>query len=59
MTLLHAAAFDRYTVLSLIGKGSYGVVCAAKDNLTGELVAIKKIQVSDVGSPAESWRLQV
>ncbi|EFJ44855.1 mitogen-activated protein kinase 4, partial [Volvox carteri f. nagariensis] len=34
----------RYTVLNLIGKGSYGVVCAAKDNLTGEVVAIKKIQ---------------
>lgn len=35
----------RYTVHSLIGKGSYGLVCAAKDNLTGEMVAIKKIQV--------------
>ncbi|GFR41333.1 hypothetical protein Agub_g2018 [Astrephomene gubernaculifera] len=34
----------RYTVLELIGKGSYGVVCSAKDNLTGEVVAIKKIQ---------------
>ncbi|PNH07865.1 Mitogen-activated protein kinase 15 [Tetrabaena socialis] len=34
----------RYTVQNLIGKGSYGVVCAAKDNLTGEMVAIKKIQ---------------
>ncbi|KAG2425278.1 hypothetical protein HXX76_013860 [Chlamydomonas incerta] len=34
----------RYTVHSLIGKGSYGLVCAAKDNLTGEMVAIKKIQ---------------
>ncbi|GLI68752.1 hypothetical protein VaNZ11_013244 [Volvox africanus] len=34
----------RYTVMNLIGKGSYGVVCSAKDNLTGEVVAIKKIQ---------------
>ncbi|MEW5302453.1 MAG: hypothetical protein WDW38_002390 [Sanguina aurantia] len=28
----------------MIGKGSYGVVCAARDNFTGEKVAIKKIQ---------------
>ena len=37
------AESKRYTVLELIGKGSYGVVCAAKDNLTGERVAIKRI----------------
>jgi serine/threonine protein kinase len=34
----------RYTVHELIGKGSYGVVCSATDNVTGERVAIKKIQ---------------
>jgi serine/threonine protein kinase len=34
----------RYTVQEVIGKGSYGVVCAAVDNATGEKVAIKKIQ---------------
>mmetsp|Transcript_22643 Transcript_22643/g.49574 ORF Transcript_22643/g.49574 Transcript_22643/m.49574 type:complete len:526 (+) Transcript_22643:188-1765(+) len=34
----------RFTVQEVIGKGSYGVVCAAVDNLTGEKVAIKKIQ---------------
>ncbi len=28
----------------IIGKGSYGTVCAAVDNLTGEKVAIKRIQ---------------
>ncbi|GFH32074.1 mitogen-activated protein kinase, partial [Haematococcus lacustris] len=33
----------RYTVQEVIGKGSYGVVCGAIDNLTGERVAIKKI----------------
>lgn len=33
----------RYTLLKSIGHGAYGVVCAAKDNLTGEKVAIKKI----------------
>lgn len=33
----------RYTVQEVIGKGSYGTVCAAVDNLTGEKVAIKRI----------------
>ncbi|CAI0409668.1 unnamed protein product [Linum tenue] len=34
---------NRYKVLEVIGKGSYGVVCAAIDTHTGEKVAIKKI----------------
>ncbi|KAK3259506.1 mitogen-activated protein kinase, partial [Cymbomonas tetramitiformis] len=34
----------RYTILEKIGKGSYGVVCAALDNHTGKRVAIKKIK---------------
>lgn len=34
----------RYTVQEVIGRGSYGVVCAALDTHTGEKVAIKKIQ---------------
>ncbi|KAL6747860.1 mitogen-activated protein kinase 4 [Haematococcus lacustris] len=36
----------RYTVQEVIGKGSYGVVCGAIDNLTGERVAIKKIRIA-------------
>ncbi|XP_022717389.1 mitogen-activated protein kinase 19-like isoform X2 [Durio zibethinus] len=35
---------NRYKILEVIGKGSYGVVCAALDTHTGEKVAIKKIQ---------------
>lgn len=34
---------NRYTIKEVIGKGSYGVVCSAVDNYTGEKVAIKKI----------------
>ncbi|XVE63281.1 hypothetical protein DITRI_Ditri07aG0007300 [Diplodiscus trichospermus] len=34
---------NRYKILEVIGKGSYGVVCAALDTHTGEKVAIKKI----------------
>jgi serine/threonine protein kinase len=33
----------RYSIDTIIGKGSYGVVCSAVDNYTGEKVAIKKI----------------
>ncbi|GMH79567.1 hypothetical protein TL16_g08187 [Triparma laevis f. inornata] len=33
----------RYVLLDLIGRGAYGTVCAARDDLTGENVAIKKI----------------
>ena len=34
---------NRFTIHEIIGKGSYGVVCSATDNKTGEKVAIKKI----------------
>ncbi|KAH7420336.1 hypothetical protein KP509_13G002500 [Ceratopteris richardii] len=34
---------NRYQVLEIVGKGSYGVVCSAVDKQTGEKVAIKKI----------------
>uniref|UniRef100_A0A7N8WPL0 Mitogen-activated protein kinase n=1 Tax=Mastacembelus armatus TaxID=205130 RepID=A0A7N8WPL0_9TELE len=33
----------RYTDLSYIGEGAYGMVCSAMDNLTKQRVAIKKI----------------
>ena len=34
---------SRYTLVKPIGHGAYGVVCSAHDNVTGEKVAIKKI----------------
>ncbi|GMH25604.1 hypothetical protein Nepgr_027447 [Nepenthes gracilis] len=34
---------NRYKILEVIGKGSYGVVCSAVDTHSGEKVAIKKI----------------
>ncbi|XP_057451084.1 mitogen-activated protein kinase 19-like [Lotus japonicus] len=34
---------NRYKILEVIGKGSYGVVCAAIDTHTGGMVVIKKI----------------
>ena len=35
---------SRYQLEEVIGKGSYGVVCAAIDRQTGERVAIKKVK---------------
>uniref|UniRef100_A0A0D9WQI4 mitogen-activated protein kinase n=1 Tax=Leersia perrieri TaxID=77586 RepID=A0A0D9WQI4_9ORYZ len=34
---------NRYEILEVIGKGSYGLVCSANDTHTGAKVAIKKI----------------
>ncbi|KAK4526771.1 hypothetical protein GAYE_SCF27MG4688 [Galdieria yellowstonensis] len=33
----------RYTLEKCIGEGAYGVVCAARDNQTGQRVAIKRV----------------
>merc|ERR1712054_216330 len=41
--LVNFACDPRYDVQSLLGQGSYGVVCAAVDQRTGEPVAIKKM----------------
>jgi serine/threonine protein kinase len=35
---------QRYELEEVIGKGSYGVVCAARDRETGKRVAIKKVK---------------
>lgn len=34
---------NRWSITEIIGKGSYGVVCSARDTKSGEKVAIKKI----------------
>ncbi|GMH34062.1 hypothetical protein BSKO_01896 [Bryopsis sp. KO-2023] len=34
---------ERYTVLRLLGSGSFSGVCLARDNLTGQQVALKRI----------------
>ena len=45
---------SRYSPLESIGTGAYGVVCAAKDNRTGQRVAIKKIpKVFDIPAVAK------
>lgn len=34
---------NKYTVQQIIGEGASGVVCSAIDNVTGELVAVKRV----------------
>lgn len=34
----------RYEILNPVGTGAYGLVCEAMDHVTGEKVAIKKIE---------------
>jgi len=44
--MVFGTTFDvdaNYTVVDAVGQGAYGIVCAAKDEDTGEMVAIKKI----------------
>ncbi|KAG9393145.1 Mitogen activated protein kinase 13 [Carpediemonas membranifera] len=45
-TMINGTRFtvpSRYQVVRALGHGAYGVVCLAKDTITGENVAIKKI----------------
>ena len=42
-SMLSKSEANRFTIHEVVGKGSYGVVCSATDNKTGEKVAIKKI----------------
>ena len=36
---------DRYEKLEIIGEGTYGVVYKARDTITGEICALKKIKL--------------
>ncbi|CAD8138783.1 unnamed protein product [Paramecium octaurelia] len=49
---------ERYQKLEKIGEGTYGLVYKAKDNQTGEIVALKKIRMDheDEGVPSTAIR---
>jgi serine/threonine protein kinase len=49
---------ERYDVVSVIGRGSYGVVCKCDDMVTNKQVAIKKVEhlFSDLIDGRRIWR---
>ena len=49
---------ERYEKIEKIGEGTYGIVYKAKDNVTGELVAVKKIRLEneEEGMPSTAMR---
>ncbi|RMX70274.1 hypothetical protein DD238_000070 [Peronospora effusa] len=53
-----AEPMERYQKLEKVGEGTYGVVYKAKDRVTGEVIALKKIRLEaeDEGIPSTAIR---
>lgn len=54
----HQLIMERYQKMEKIGEGTYGVVYKAKDRVTGEIIALKKIRLEaeDEGIPSTAIR---
>jgi serine/threonine protein kinase len=55
---IQSAKMERYQKMEKIGEGTYGVVYKAKDRVTGEIIALKKIRLEaeDEGIPSTAIR---
>jgi serine/threonine protein kinase len=42
---MQSKKIDRYEKLEVVGEGTYGVVYKARDTVTGEIYALKKIKL--------------
>lgn len=49
---------ERYQKLEKIGEGTYGIVYKAKDRVTGQIIALKRIRLEaeDEGIPSTAIR---
>jgi cyclin-dependent kinase len=49
---------ERYVKLEKIGEGTYGIVYKAKDRVTGQIIALKRIRLEaeDEGIPSTAIR---
>ena len=56
--LVASASMEKYQKIEKIGEGTYGVVYKARNRLSGELVALKKIRLEaeDEGIPSTAIR---
>jgi hypothetical protein len=52
------STMERYQKMEKIGEGTYGVVYKAKDRVSGEIIALKKIRLEaeDEGIPSTAIR---
>ena len=40
---IESHVLDKYEIIKKLGRGAYGIVWKAKDKISGEIVALKKI----------------
>ena len=48
---------SRYTLIDMLGQGTFGQVVKCRDENTGKLVAVKVLKTSQRTSNRDSWRL--